>query len=338
MLLTARQKKILQWIVEEYVRTAEPVGSKALASLDDFTYSSATIRNEMAALEEMGLLQKTHTSSGRVPSEAGYKVYVEYILEQNKEKEYDDFPMIDSIFERNIMSREQAIKESMALVADLTNYASVALGDTAHTSKIKKLQIVSLGNNLAVLLMVTDKGYVETKKILIPEDINTKDIEKVINLLSDLLYDCPISDIDRTLRSRFAEEGIRKQIEYNEELVGVLVQAFASMAKDQYYMRGQENFLDQPEFQDIDKVKSLFEAMDDENIMQVVDVNNRSITVKIGKDNEVKAMEDCTVISVPYESVTGDRGAIAVIGPKRMDYRRVIPLLDYIATYIGKMK
>ena len=338
-MLTARQKKILQWIVEEYVRTAEPVGSKVLANLDDFTFSSATIRNEMAALEEMGLIQKTHTSSGRIPSEAGYKMYVEYILEQNEKDEFEeDFPMIDSIFERNLMSREQAIKESMALVADLTNYASVALGDTAHTSKIKKLQIVSLGNNLAVLLMVTDKGYVETKKIMIPDDINTKDIEKVINLLSDLLYDCPISDIDRTLRSRFAEEGIRKQIEYNEELVGVLVQAFASMAKDQYYMKGQENFFNQPEFQDIDKVKSLFEAMDDENIMQVVDVNNRSITVKIGKDNEVKAMEDCTVISVPYESSDGDRGAIAVIGPKRMDYRKVIPLLDYIASYIGKMK
>ena len=337
-MLSARQKKILQWIVEEYVRTAEPVGSKVLADLDDFTFSSATIRNEMAALEELGLIQKTHTSSGRVPSEAGYKVYVEYVLEQNKEKELEKFPMIDSIFERNLMSREQAIKESMALVADLTNYASVALGDTAHTAKIKKLQIVNLGNNLAVLLMVTDKGYVETKKIMIPDDISSKDIEKVINLLSDLLYDCPIADIDRTLRNKFAEEGIRKQIEYNEELVGVLVRAFASMAKDQYFMKGQENFLDQPEFQDVDKVKSLFEAMDDENIMQVVDVNNRGITVKIGKDNEIKAMEDCTVITVPYESESGDRGAIAVIGPKRMDYRKVIPLLDYIASYIGKMK
>ncbi len=334
-MITERQKKILKWIVEEYVRTAEPVGSKSMAELPEFGYSSATIRNEMAALEEMGLLVKTHTSSGRVPSELGYKLYVQDVIDSKEEKE--DFPMIDEIFRRNDNSREQAVRESMSLVSELTNYAAVALGRGAYNERIRKLQLVKISDNYAVIVLVTSHGYVESKKILIPESVNYRDIEKVIVLLNECLYDCPISQIDKKLHETMMNDDLNRTVEYYDELASVFVRALSTMVKDKYFMSGQTNILEQPEFQDVKKARSFMRALEQQEVLKVINFNTNGITVKIGQDNEVKAMEDCTVITVPYESQSGERGAIAVIGPTRMEYQKVIPLLDYIAKYLNKL-
>lgn len=333
-MISERQLKILKWVVEEYVRTAEPVGSKALANQPDFDYSSATIRNDMAVLEEQGYLLKTHTSSGRVPSVKGYKLYVSGVLER-KEQE-NNFPMIDEIFRRNETSKDDAIKESMDLVSQLTNYASVALGSSSYSAKIKNLQIVKLSDFSAVMVMVTDQGYVESKKIMIPDSINFRDIEKVIRLLNETLHECPINEIDSRLKHIQNSDEIQKSIEYYDELVGVFIRAVSDMVQDKYFVSGQTNILNFPEFQDLDKVKNIFNVMNERNIFKVVSINSNDITVNIGNDNQIKAMEDCTVISVPYDNGNGQRGAIAVIGPTRMEYQKVIPLLDYIAKYLGK--
>lgn len=333
-MISERQLKILKWVVEEYVRTAEPVGSKSLANQPNFDYSSATIRNDMAVLEELGYLLKTHTSSGRVPSVKGYKLYVSGVLE--KKEQENNFPMIDEIFRRNETSKDDAIRESMDLVSQLTNYASVALGSSSYSAKIKNLQIVKLSDFSAVMVMVTDQGYVESKKIMIPDSINFRDIEKVIRLLNETLHECPINEIDSRLKHIQNSDEIQKSIEYYDELVGVFIRAVSDMVQDKYFVSGQTNILNFPEFQDIDKVKNIFNVMNERNIFKVVSVNSNDITVNIGNDNQIKAMEDCTVISVPYDNGNGQRGAIAVIGPTRMEYQKVIPLLDYIAKYLGK--
>ena len=333
-MLSDRQLRILNWIVEEYVRTAEPVGSKTLSNNPEFAYSSATIRNDMAILEEQGYLLKTHTSSGRIPSVKGYKLYVSKVLD-NKESN-NEFPMIDEIFRRNETSKDDAIKESMSLVSQLTNYASVALGSSSYNARIKNLQIVKLSEFSAVMVMVTDQGYVESKKIMIPEAINFKDIEKVIRLLNETLHDCPISEIDKKLKDIQSAEDIQRSIEYYDELVGVFIRAVSEMVKDKYFVSGQTNILNFPEFQDIEKVRDIFNLMNEKDIFKLVSINNNNITVNIGHDNQIKAMEDCTVISVPYDNGNGQRGAIAVIGPTRMEYQKIIPLLDYIAKYLGR--
>lgn len=334
-MLTSRQKKILKWIVEEYVRTAEPVGSKTLAALPEFGLSSATIRNEMAELEQLGLIVKTHTSSGRVPSEEGYRLYVKDLLDS--QANIQSFPLIDEVFKREMISREQAIKESMAIVTEITNYAAVILGGSAYKSKIKKLQIVTLNERLAVILMVTDQGYVESKKIIIPDEINASDLEKIVNLLNDLLYDCPILEIDNVLHEKLSETDIREKVEYYDEIISILVRAFTNMAQDKLFFSGKTNILNQPEFQNIDKAKELIEAIDRQEILRVINLSKNEITVKIGQENQIKAMENCTIISVPFENEFGERGAIAVIGPTRMEYHKIIPLLNYISKNIRNL-
>lgn len=344
-MLTIRQKAVLKAVIEEYIKTIEPVGSKTLVSRPEFMldYSSATIRNEMAALEEMGYIQKTHTSSGRIPSDLGYRTYVSECLYAH---EFDDllieneFPLVDDIIERNMLSREQAVRESMALLADLTNYTSIVMGPSGYNAKIRKLQFVSINGRYAVILMVTDKGNVESKKIIIPETVTAYELEKIIDFLNEVLYDCPISQIYERIKGQLRTHEIRDFINYYDEIIAAFINTFTAMAKDDYFLSGQNKLLSNPEFQSIEKVQQLLTAIEKKDIIRAIselDKNNLGVTVRIGKENTINAMKDCTMITVPYEDSNGELGTIAVIGPTRMEYQKIIPLLEYIAKSIKKI-
>lgn len=335
-MITERQKLVLIGIVEEYVKTNEPVGSLVLSKRPELNFSTATLRNDMAELEELGYLEKTHTSSGRVPSEKGYRLYVEEIM-RRKETSNDNFPMLDEIFERPNISLEQALYESMDMVSQLTNYASIALGKTAYTSRIKKLEFITLKGNQAVILMVTDHGHVESKKILIPEVISARELEQVVNVLNDILHNVLVSDIKNVINNPNINDEIRDYLNYHSELVNTFLDAFMNMASDKYHLAGQYNMLSQPEFQDIEKVKSLFNAMERKNIMRVINTDASGLTIKIGTENEIKVMENCSVVTVPYETKEGSVGTISILGPTRMEYVKVIPLLEHIAKNIKKV-
>lgn len=341
-MLTERQKKVLSAIIEEFVKTNEPVGSKSLTERPELMldYSSATIRNEMAYLEEKGYLMKTHTSSGRVPSEEGYRFYVSEIVNNKSIKmarDIETFPLVDDIIERNILSREQAIQESMSLVAEMTKYTAVVMGPSGYNAKIRKIQFVHLYECYAVILMVTDKGNVESKKIIIPEYINIKDVEKVIAYLNNILYDCPIADIYNRIKEEADNSHIRDYISYYDELVAAFVRTLTSMAKDDVYTSGKNNIFSQPEFKDMNKIKDLLMTIEQEEFARIVSYTDEGLTVKIGNDNELSVMKDCSVVSVPYELSNGDIGRIAIIGPMRMEYQKIIPLLEYIAKNIKKI-
>jgi len=304
-MLSERQKLILKAIVEEYVRTNEPVGSRTISKLDYLSFSPATLRNDMADLEEMGYLEQPHQSAGRVPTVKGYHFYVEEIMK--KKDEELSFPMIDEIFRRRDLSREQAISESMNLVTQLTNYASLVLGNSAASERIKKLQFVGLQDNYALIIMITSSGHVESKKIIIPDGLSITEVEKVVNILDEILHNCYIIDIDEKLNEELLNEDIMELIAYREDLVKAIVASFQDMAQNKYQFSGQSNFLNQPEFQDVNKLKDLFDAIEKKEILKVIDLDNEGITVRIGSENEIKALHDCTVITVPYESKNGEK-------------------------------
>ena len=334
-MITNRQIQILVAIVEEYVKTNEPVGSVTLTKREDMNYSSATIRNDMATLEDLGYLEKTHTSSGRIPSEKGYRLYVEEVMKRKHDEE--SYPIIDEIFNRPNITRSEAINESMNLVTDLTNYASIVLGKTAFNSRIKKIQFIELKNPFALIVMVTDQGHVESKRIRIPEGFKYSDIEKVIMALDETLHNVLLSDIDQVIRQGNFNEKLNYYMDYHEELVLACIEVFKEMASDKYQLTGKYNIMSQPEFQDVEKAKEFLDAIEKKEIMRVVSSDNRGITIRIGQENELKFLKDCTVITVPYEANDGTVGAISVFGPTRMEYSKVISLLEYIAKYINKI-
>ncbi|MCK5388564.1 MAG: heat-inducible transcription repressor HrcA, partial [Candidatus Izimaplasma sp.] len=195
-MLSKRQEIILKLIVEEFVKSADPVGSKTLARL--LNVSSATIRNEMAGLEELGLIEKTHTSSGRVPSDAGYHYYIEELLSTN-DNYTESFNVIDELFSNKEMKRDEAIKQAMNLLSQLTNYTTIALGPSAYGSRVKKIELVPLYDNVSILLVITNLGHVESKQITIPENTDMEEMKRVIEIFNDILFDCPISKVSEKL-------------------------------------------------------------------------------------------------------------------------------------------
>ena len=336
MVITERQKLVLIAIVEEFVKTNEPVGSLTLSKRPELKFSTATLRNDMAALEEMEYLEKTHTSSGRIPSEKGYRMYVEEIMRRNYTKS-SEFPMLDEIFERPNISSEQALYESMDMISQLTNYATITLGKTAYTSRIKKLEFISIRDNQAVILMVTDAGHVESKKILVPEMISKRELSKMVSVLDHVLHNVLISDIKNIMSSPNLTDEIKEYLLYHEDLVNTFLNAFIDMAGDKFRMSGRYNILSQPEFQDISKVKALFDAMEKKDVIRAIKADASGLTIRIGTENEIKVMKDCSIVTVPYESKDGSIGTISILGPTRMEYVKVIPLLEYIAKNIKKI-
>lgn len=334
-MLTQRQELILKLIVEDYIKTAEPVGSRSLSKLLDF--SPATIRNEMADLEDLGFLEKTHTSSGRIPSDEGYHYYIEQLIGETGTGDHG-YEFIDEIFTQENMKRDETIKEAMNMLSQLTNYTTITLGPNAYGSKVKKIELVPLYENVCVLLVITNMGHIESKQIGIPDNTDLDEMKRVIEIFNDILFDCPISKVSEKLHYEINSKKIEEIMIYNQTIIDTFLEAFTKFTQSKYYLTGQNNMLYQPEFSNVERVRELLTFFEKNEIFQLVEnVENKGLTVKIGKENAVSAMRDCTVITVPYHINSNKSGAIAIVGPTRMEYQKVIPLIKYLAAKMSKL-
>ena len=331
--MTKRQELILKMIVDEYVKTAEPIGSKSLSEM--LNVSSATIRNEMSILEDLGYIEKTHTSSGRIPSEKGYRYYIETIV-KNLEDETNGFFEFDQIFEQEV-DRDEIIHEAINLLSEATNCTAISLGPNAFHSRVKKIQLVPITVHQALIIVITNFGHVESKQINISDEMDAGELVKVIELLNEMLVDTLISKVSEKLHYEIQHSQIKELLKYRETIVDSFIEAFSKFAQSRYYLTGSSNMLYQPEFNDIQKLREFISTIENNEIFKIVDQDSEGISVKIGSENQITAMSDCTVISSSYNTHDGDKGTISLVGPTRMDYRRVIPLLKYIARHIAKL-
>lgn len=327
-MLTERKSLILKTIIEEFVNSAEPVGSKG-EIWESLNCSSATIRNEMAALEEMGFLEKTHTSSGRIPSETGYRYYVDEILKINQPKD-SNYPKVDEILGSYILGNDDVINRALSMISELTNYTSMILGPSNARSLVKKIELVKIAPNEALIIIITDTGHVEKRKLFL-DGLQMTDLQNVVRILNGFLVNVPVGDISKKLAYELNSIELKEYLKYHQTLLEAFMRAFSKFNEEQRFLSGQYNLLYEPEFNDISKVRAFIEAIDKEEIFSIIDKNSKGITVKIGSENRLQYMEDCAIISVPYQVPTGEIGTIAVVGPKRMNYKKVIPLLEYIA-------
>lgn len=334
-MLTSRQKLILKAIVEHYVEHAQPVGSKILTDQPYLNYSSATIRYDMARLEELGFLEKTHTSSGRIPSEKGYRYYVSHLVTRDSEV-LEDFPLVDELFNKHGYSRQLAVTEAINLLSDLTNYTALAVGPTERDIKITKIDFIPTSKNEAVTLIVTDKGHVHHQNIIIPENISINEVKEVIATLDELLRNRYLDEAKSLLESELAKQQISAFVTYQQQIFNSFVEAFSKFAEDNYYFSGITNSFDQPEFHDIGQIKKFVNMLNKRELVNVISGKD-SLAVTFGSEIELKLMENFSVISIPYRINEQEQGTIAVLGPTRMEYNKVIPLLEYIALNLGKL-
>ncbi len=328
-MLTERQKKILKLIVEHYIKLAKPVSSNLICK--KLKCSSATVRSEMSSLEEKKLLEKTHTSSGRIPSEEGYRYYVNNLMELKK-MNAEDMLKLQVIFKNQEMVLSDCITKSLQVISDMTSYATVVLGSSSHENLLKQIEVVPLNQESMIVIVVTDKGHVEHKTLEL-KDISSKDISKTVSLINNLIVGTPIDEVSSKLEYE-VKPIIGKYVEQHEQIYNAFYNVFSEVSEPNVNIVGKDKFLSQPEFSNLDKIKGLFNKFDDKDLVNDIksDADN-NINIYIGSENNIDS--DVTVIKTKFKTPT-DEGTIAIIGPKRMEYERVVSMLEYLKENIER--
>lgn len=330
MMLSDRQLLILQVLVDDFIRSAQPVGSRSLSKKEGISFSSATIRNEMADLEELGFIEKTHTSSGRIPSEKGYRYYVDHLISpQSLNKK--DIIKIKSIFAEKIFEFENIIQKSAKILSELTNYTSIVLGPAASINKLKKIQIIPLNKETVTAIFVTDTGHVENRTIHLPVTIDVSELEKTVNILNERLIDVPLEELNDKMYKEVATL-LRQHIQNFDLMLYTITETFKMSANEKLFFGGKANILSQPDFHDISKIRNLMNIIEHEEwVYELIKKNPAGINVKIGREIDNYAMEHCSLITATYSVGSEKLGTIAILGPTRMEYSRVISLLQFLS-------
>lgn len=329
-MLNNRQTELLKLIVEDYIKTAKPVSSNALCDL--LNCSSATVRNEMAALEEYGLLEKTHISSGRVPSETGYRYYVDNIMKP-KELTGDDMLKLQAIFKNSSLMLDDYITKSVEIVSEMTNLTAVVLGKSSKENFVSKVEVVPINEHNLIAIVVTDKGHVEHKNLTIQEEVSMNDIKQTVDLINKMIVGTQLDEVSSVLEYEI-KPIIANYVKQHEVLYNAFYNAFNDFTKDaSVVMTGRKNILMQPEFSTPEKIRDIISKFEDKQIINKITEEDEGINIYIGSETEFD--DDVTIIKTKY-NLNGEEGTIALIGPKRMEYDRVVTLLDYITNSIDK--
>lgn len=328
-LLSERRKELLKLIVEEYIKTANPVGSSLLC--DKLNCSSATIRNEMASLEDMGYLEKTHTSSGRVPSEMGYRYYVDNLMEPKK-MTGEEVLKLQTIFDNKGLVLSDVITRSMEIISEITNCTSLVLGTSSAENKLKEVETIPFSDSKVIAIVITDKGHVEHKELNVGK-VSPNEVKKVVELINKLLVGTPLDEVSAKLEFEI-KPIIGNYVKSHEALYQAFYNAFNEFSyKSHMHMAGRTKLLDYREFDSVAKVKEILNKFDDENMVKKIEADCNDINVYIGHENNFD--DDVSVIKTKYD-INGEEGTIAIVGPKRMDYEKVVSLLNYIKQNIER--
>lgn len=331
-MLNTRQKDILKEIVEDYIKTARPVGSQSLCK--KFKCSSATIRNDMNELENLGYLEKMHISSGRIPSEIGYRYYVDNLMEAKKISG-EDMLKLQTIFSNNELNLNDAITKSLEIISDITNYASVVLGKTSRDNLLQKVELIPISSTKMVALVVTDKGHVENKQVTLSENVDVKEIMKTSELLNKMLIGTPINEVSSKLEFEI-KPIIGNYVKNYEVLYNAFYEALSNFSEEKSVkFTGKTNILKQPEFDTVDDVKNIISKFEDKEMVSKIEETEDEVKVYIGKESDLD--DNVTVIKTKYKTEDNE-GTIAIIGPKRMEYDRVVTMLEYIKKHIEEKR
>ena len=338
-MLDNRKRKILQAIVEEYIETAEPVSSKSLVEKHGIDYSSATIRNDMAELEKIGLLDKPHASAGRIPSAQGYRYYVDELLNYN-DISIQEIKYIQSQLETKINQIEDWTKIATSTLSEITHYTSVGIGPRVSSQNIEEVKFVLLVSRLLMSVILTENGLIKETIIKFDEDITQDQVDTLTYLFNNKLKGRPLTQIDKPM-----EEYMHSEMSNILKVVKpVLEQISKALNEDiPVYMEGANKSFDLPEFKSLDIAKNFVNILDTDKTKQMIDVlssgnDQDEINVYIGNENIDKALKDFSIITFKHREKGKDLGTIAIIGPTRMDYSKVISAMKYLSKKLDENK
>ncbi len=326
-----RRERVLKLIVEHFIKTAEPVGSRTLIEKYNLNYSGATIRAEMNSLEQEGFLEKTHTSSGRVPSSKGYRYYIEHLRERSVSDEFKY--QMQSILDEKIRSIDDVIKQSCEILSQMTSLASIVLGPNATQEKLISVQLVPISKNSATCVFITDQGYVENKTFVLDDTTSLSDVESCVKLLNERLKGTSISELIPKMKA--IKPLLSDYVIDHDVIYQAMLEAFVGFAKDRLSAYGKEELFEQPEFKDdAAKIKKLIELFDSPEVFREIEEDEANeISIHIGGED---IGDDVSIISAKVKIPGQKEGSIAIVGPKRMDYDQVVSSMEYLINEIDK--
>ncbi len=326
--MNARKKQILQAIIEEYIQTAEPVSSNAIVQKYNLDYSSATVRNEMASLEKEGFLDKPHTSAGRVPSAKGYRLYVDELLKEDNIS-LEEVVYIQSKLQTKVNQMEDLTRITTNTLSEITHYPTVSIGPDKHNQIIEDIKFVLLGTRTMMAIILTDSGIIKETIIKFDEDISEEQVNTLTYIFNNKLKGKPLDIIDTSI-----EEYIVSEMSSNINVIKPILKEMQSVINEQgnLYYEGTNRAFELPEFKSVELAKNFVNVLDTKDL--VIDTLNSGIAddinVYIGGEDENEELKDFSIITFNHKIQGKSVGTIGIIGPKRMDYSKVISVLKYI--------
>ena len=335
MELTERKKQILRAIVDSYIRTAEPVGSKTISQLPGMDFSPATIRNEMADLTSMGLLEQPHTSAGRVPSAAGYRLYVDELM-QGYRLSMDETKTINQAMEVKMQEVDKMISQVGKLVSKMTNLPAYAVAARSSQRTVKRFDLILAEAGSFILVVMLSDNQVQNKLIRLPLDVSQEDLRLLSAALNASLTELTADEITPELLAK-----VTRSAAGAASLVPVIVDYTVELLKkthSEVYMTGQAKLLGQPEYHDVEKAQEVLTSLDEDVISNLpATLSTGTTQILVGPENVAKELKDSSVVITKFDIGDGMQGMIGVVGPTRMDYAKITARLSYFAENLGRM-
>lgn len=333
-MLNERKKKILQLIIEDYIFNAEPIGSRAISRKSELGLSSATIRNEMSDLEEMGYLEQPHTSAGRVPSALGYRLYVDSLLSPEKITA-KEIALIQSWFQVKAQKLDEVFRTTTKILSKMSKNISIIRTQQESVCEFKYIRFLPMDKERAILVLVTEAGVAENCIVNLPEGVTIDDMEHVAQIINGNLSGKSICDIKKE-----SLDDICNSVFSNDFMGRYLFDALQSVQMqsktDKVFFGGATNLFNQPEFKDVDKIKELLAMLEEEGLIKdILTVGEESgMQITIGSENKFSGIQDCSMVQATYRLNGEIVGTFAVLGPTRMRYGKVISVMDYLHKHL----
>ncbi len=329
MELGERKRKILQAIIDDYIETAEPVGSRSISKRHDMGLSPATIRNEMADLEEMGYLDKPHTSAGRIPSQLGYRFYVDSLMNRYSMNDVEKEALRRAMGLR-IRMFDQLMEEASAALSKITHYTTIASMERSDRVIIRGVRLFPIDYRVAILVLMTDDGSEQNCTVKIPQGVTEKEISQISAYLDTYLHNVCLQDISLPMLTEM-KKMLARYPELYASVVDFLEECMEKVRESEVFVDGASHILNHPEYSDLSRARDLLSFLDDrDNLHSLMEETHSEhpISIKIGSENKIEEMKNCSVVISHYN--IGDKltGRIGIIGPTRMDYAKVVSLLE----------
>ena len=333
-MLNERKKKILQIIIEDYISSAEPVGSRTIARKYDLGLSPATIRNEMSDLELLGYLEQPHTSAGRIPSAQAYRFYVDALIEPGTLTD-NDMALIDGWYNERRRNIDDIFQSTAKILSRMTQNVSMVLTNQQTIANFCNLKFLPLDSQHAILCIVADDGSIDTNVVDIPLGMSSEEMDYLAGKMSKLLEDRNLSDISVEILQNVHTDVVEDKLIFSS-----LLQAVRKMTgrrqEQKVFLGGTKQLLNQPEFRDVERVRNLLGILEEEKVLKdlLQGGEDSGLKVTIGSENKFTGIQDCSMVQATYRLNGQIVGTMAVLGPTRMEYGKVISVMDYLHKYL----